>query len=185
MWQAAVRCWTMAFILLDLTRYFLGELVEAEGQIMTARWNVAPLEDNAFALFRSHNDKIASLSSSWTEWAGYRFMIEAYGTKGYVQAAYSLMRATIGVNIRSGRPAHKTHQFFPLFQVRERLQGYWLTSRMTFQREFADFAQSIRTGGEVFSSGEDGLRANQMAYAVYQSARTGIRVNLGTTSDGR
>ncbi len=170
--------------ILDLTRYFLGEVAEAEGLVTTARWAVAPLEDNAFALFRSTEGKIASLASSWTEWAGYRFMIEAYGTKGFVRAAYPPMRATIGVNQRSGKPAHKRHLLFPLFQVKERMHGYWLTPRMTFVHEFEDFAQAIRTGGEVFSSGFDGLRVNEMAYAVYESARSGIRVRLHQTVNG-
>ena len=164
--------------ILDLTRYFLGEVSEAEGLVATSRWNVGPLEDNAFALFRSQSGVIASVSSSWTEWAGYRFMIEAYGTKGFVQAAYPPMRATIGINRQSGRPARKRRLFFPIFQVQERLAGYWLTARMSFVREFADFAHAIRSGGDVFSSGDDGLRANEMAYAVYESARTGTRVKL-------
>ncbi len=164
--------------ILDLTRYFLGDVVEAQGLVTRARWDVAPLEDNAFALFRSADGKIASLSSSWTEWAGYRFVIEAYGTCGYVRAAYPPMRATIGVNRASGRPARKRHLLFPLFQIQERLYSYWHTSRMTFMREFADFAQSIRDDAGVFSSGEDGLRANELADVVYESSRTGARVAL-------
>ena len=164
--------------ILDLTRYFLGEVSEAEGLVTTARWNVGPLEDNAFALFRSPAGAVASVSSSWTEWAGYRMLIEAFGAIGFVQAAYPPMRATIGINAQSGRPARKRRLWFPVFQVQERLAGYWITARMSFVREFADFARAIRTGGEVFSSGEDGLRANEMAYAVYESTRTGMRVSL-------
>ncbi len=164
--------------ILDLTRYFLGEVSEAQGLVTRARWDVAPLEDNAFALFRSPDGKIASVSSSWTEWAGYRFMLEAYGTHGFVRAAYPPMRATIGVNQISGRPARKRHLLFPMFQVKERLYSYWYTSRTTFAREFGDFAQAIRNNTDVFSSGDDGLRANQMAFAVYESARTGARVQL-------
>lgn len=164
--------------ILDLTRYFLGEVAEAQGLVTTARWAVAPLEDNAFALFRSTDGVIATVSSSWTEWAGYRFVIEAYGTAGFVRATYPPMRATIGINYRSGRPARKRYLLFPMFQLRERLHGYWLTSRLTFEAEFADFARAIREDGEVFSSGLDGLRANEMAHAVYESARRGVRVFL-------
>jgi predicted dehydrogenase len=164
--------------ILDLTRYFLGEVAEAEGLVANTRWKTTPLEDNAFAIFRSREGKIASVTSSWTEWAGYRFMLEAYGTHGYVQAAYPPMRATIAVNQVSGRPARKRRLFFPVFQVRERLESYWLPARMSFIREFEDFAQAIRKGGEVFSSGFDGLRANQMAHAVYESSQRGVRVCL-------
>jgi predicted dehydrogenase len=164
--------------ILDLTRYFLGEVAEAEGLVATTRWRVSPLEDNAFAIFRSREGKIATVSSSWTEWAGYRFMIEAYGTNGFVSAAYPPMRATIGVNHASGKPARKRHLFFPFFQIQERLEGYWLTTRRTFVREYNDFAQSIRGGEPVFSSGFDGLRANEMAYAVYESSHRGVRASL-------
>ncbi|MCA1553151.1 MAG: Gfo/Idh/MocA family oxidoreductase [Chloroflexi bacterium] len=164
--------------ILDLTRYFLGEIAEAEGLVARTRWDVNPLEDNAFALFRSRDGKIASVGSSWTEWAGYRFLLEAYGTNGFVRAAYPPMRATIGVNRQSGRPARKRHLLFPSFQVKERLYSFWYTTRSTFVREFADFARAIREDGDVFSSGDDGLRANEMAHAVYESARRGVRVTL-------
>ncbi len=164
--------------ILDLTRYFLGEIAEAEGLVTTARWDVSPLEDNAFAIFRSTEGKIASVMSSWTEWAGYRFMIEAYGANGFVRAAYPPMRATIGVNHTGGKPARKRHLLFPKFQIQERLYSYWFTSRTTFAREFEDFAKAIRNDKPVFSSGVDGLRANEMAQAVYESARRGVRVRL-------
>ena len=163
--------------ILDLARYFLGEVVEAQGLVTTTRWNQTRLEDNAFALFRSPQGKIAAVSSSWTEWAGYRFMIEAYGTEGFVRAAYPPMRATIGRS-RDGKPARKRHSLFPLFQVRERIEGYWLPVRMTFVQEFEELTHSIVSGSEVFSSGVDGLRANQMAQAVYESSRRGARVAL-------
>ena len=163
--------------ILDLARYFLGEVVDAQGLVTTTRWSQTGLEDNAFALFRSPQGKVASVSSSWTEWAGYRFVIEAYGTEGFVRAAYPPMRATIGRS-RDGKPARKRHSLFPVFQVRERIEGYWLPVRLTFVREFQELVDAILRGVEVFSSGADGLRANQMAQAVYESSRRGTRVAL-------
>jgi predicted dehydrogenase len=163
--------------ILDLVRYFLGEVSEAEGLVTNSRWRRTGLEDNAFALFRSPDGKIAALASSWTEWAGYKFLIEVYGTEGFVRAAYPPMRATIG-RARDGRPAAKTHRLFPMFQLRERLEGYWLPVRMTFVREFQDLADAVATGLPVFSSGDDGLRANQMVEAVYESSARGVRVAL-------
>jgi predicted dehydrogenase len=163
--------------ILDLARYFLGEVAEAEGLVTTARWHQTGLEDNAFALFRSPEGRIASVSSSWTEWAGYTFLIEAYGTEGFVRAAYPPMRATIGRS-RDGRPAANERHLFPLFQIRERLEGYWLPVRMSFVQEFEEFAAAIASGQEVFCNGFDGLRANQMADAVYESSRRGVRVSI-------
>ena len=165
--------------ILDLARYLLesqgGRIVEAQGYTINARWPVAPCEDNAFCLFRTDGDpaRVAQVTSSWTEWKGYRWFVEAYGTRGYVHAAYSPMRAVIGTVGEAGGRARKRALTFPLFQVRERLRGHAWTTAETFRREFADLATAIRNGRRPFADGYDGLRASEMAAAVYRSAREG------------
>ena len=179
--------------ILDLARYLLesqgGRIVEAQGYTINARWPVAPCEDNAFCLFRTDGDpaRVAQVTSSWTEWKGYRWFVEAYGTRGYVHAAYSPMRAvigTVGPGTRAaggGGRARKRALTFPLFQVRERLRGHAWTTAETFRREFTDLAAAIRDGRRPFADGYDGLRASEMADAVYRSAREGHAVRV--TSD--
>lgn len=169
---------------LDLTRYLLesqgARIVEAQGYAINARWPVAPCEDNAFCLFRTDPTdgppRVAQVTSSWTEWKGYRWFVEAYGTRGYVHAAYSPMRATVGIVGEEGGRAKKRAMTFPRAQLLERLRGDEWTAAETFRREFADLAASIR--GERVSSadGVDGLRAQEMAEAVYRSSREGQAV---------
>jgi predicted dehydrogenase len=77
--------------LIDLTRYFLDEVAEVKGYATDSVWGFTGCEDNGFAVLKSANGKIASLQASWSEWRGYRFHIEIYGTRGCVRASYPPM----------------------------------------------------------------------------------------------
>ena len=170
--------------ILDLTRYLLesqgARIAEAEGFTINARWPVAPCEDNAFCLFRSgagdDPPRVAQVTSSWTEWKGYRWFVEAYGTRGYVHAAYSPMRATLGVVGEEGGRARKRALTFPRAQILERLRGDEWTAIETFRREFAELAGAVHANGALIADGYDGLRAQEMADAVYRSSREGRAV---------
>ena len=170
--------------ILDLTRYLLetqrGRIAVAEGYTMNARWPVAPCEDNAFCLFRTaagdEPERVAHVTSSWTEWKGYRWFVEAYGARGYVHAAYSPMRATIGLVGEEGGRARKRVLTFPRAQILERLRGDEWTAIETFRLEFADLAGAIQDNRAPSADGYDGLRAQEMAAAVYRSAREGCAV---------
>lgn len=69
--------------LLDLCRWFMGDFNEAFGFLATSYWDMAPLEDNAFALLRTQKGKIASMHASWTQWKN-QFIFEVFGKDGYV-----------------------------------------------------------------------------------------------------
>jgi predicted dehydrogenase len=53
---------------IDLSRWFLGDFSEVVGFLATSFWDVAPLEDNAFALLRTASGQISSIYVSWTQW---------------------------------------------------------------------------------------------------------------------
>jgi len=66
---------------LDLARWFLGEIREDEGYAETLYWPI-DVEDNGFGLFKTADGRIAFVQSSRTEWFGY-MLIELYGDRGY------------------------------------------------------------------------------------------------------
>jgi predicted dehydrogenase len=70
--------------LLDLARWFLGELDVIQAITPRWHWAVAPLEDNAFVLLQTRAGQIASLHTSWTIWKN-QFSFEAIGRDGYVR----------------------------------------------------------------------------------------------------
>ncbi|MBV9599735.1 MAG: Gfo/Idh/MocA family oxidoreductase, partial [Chloroflexi bacterium] len=53
--------------LIDLSRWFGGDVVDVQGDIGTWYWPM-PVEDNAFVRLRMQNGSLAWLHASWTEW---------------------------------------------------------------------------------------------------------------------
>lgn len=67
--------------LIDLSRWFLGDLQVENGYINTYFWDM-PVEDNAFLMLKSNKtNKVAWLHASCTEWKN-MFSFEIYGKKG-------------------------------------------------------------------------------------------------------
>ena len=71
--------------LLDLARWFLGDLKLIGGKAATYFWNM-PVEDNAFFLLESSAGRIAQLHVSWTEWKNL-FSFEIMGRLGKLEIA--------------------------------------------------------------------------------------------------
>jgi predicted dehydrogenase len=69
--------------LIDLARWFLGDLKFVEGRAPTYFWNM-PVEDNAFLLLETEAHQIAFLHASWTEWKNL-FSFEIVGRMGKLE----------------------------------------------------------------------------------------------------
>lgn len=162
---------------LDLTRYFLGEVSEVKGFATGNVWGFAGCEDNAFALLRSPVGKVASLHASWSEWRGYRWAINIYGTRGCVRASYPPMLTQAVWVDRPGGARRRLH-VFPVFQVIERLRSPHWTARQSFVAELTALSRAIAGEKTPLALGRDGLRAVEIAHAVYRASRDGTTVTL-------
>jgi predicted dehydrogenase len=69
--------------LLDLSRWFLGDLSLVGGSASTYFWNMA-VEDNAFFLLETESRQVAFLHASWTEWKNL-FSFEICGRMGKLE----------------------------------------------------------------------------------------------------
>jgi predicted dehydrogenase len=166
--------------LIDLVRYIMGDSTEVFGQALHRVWGL-DAEDEAMLILRNADGVAASVEASWDEWKGYRFHVEAYGDRGMARAYYAPMMATV---IRMDRPGGKKsveRHFYPESILREKFRGWQSTAVQTFVEEFDDFAAAAagQPGSGRMALGADGLRAVQIAHAVYDSTRTGNRVTLG------
>lgn len=166
--------------ILDLLRYMAGDFVAAQGVRENLVWKFDGAEDNGFALFRGASGAVAQLHASWTDWKGYRFWVEVTGTRGYVRASYPPMFTEWGVTPEPGIRAKRHYEIFPAFQIQERLRSWRWTIIEAFLAEMKDAADWINGGAQPSStaSGRDGLRAMQMANAVYRSSREGRVIAL-------
>ena len=66
--------------LIDLSRWFLGELSVDYAAVPTLFWNM-PADDNCFMALRSSAGQLAWLHASWTEWKN-TFSFEIFGRDG-------------------------------------------------------------------------------------------------------
>jgi predicted dehydrogenase len=71
--------------LIDLARWFLGDFVSVEGFAHTFFWDM-PVDDNAFMLLRTAQNRVAFMHASCTEWKN-MFSLELYGRTGKIEVS--------------------------------------------------------------------------------------------------
>lgn len=69
--------------MVDLMRLFCGNFVEIKSFVSNGYWN-HDVEDNAYAIMRDSNGRVAMLHSSATQWQ-HRFQLDIALTDGYLQ----------------------------------------------------------------------------------------------------
>ncbi len=165
---------------LDLTLHLMGGANSVFGITLTDVWKLDRSEDNAFALMRGPDGVVATLHSSWSEWKGYRFHVEAYGDKGMARAYYAPMMSTVITMDRPGGTRTVKRDFYISAIVREKFSGWQSTVIQTFVDELADFVALTNgtPGSGVIALATDGYRSIETANALYQSSDTGQAVSL-------
>jgi predicted dehydrogenase len=156
--------------LIDLTRWFLGEVVEVRGATTAAVWNFAGCEDNGFALLTGKSGRVASLQASWTEWRGYKFLIELYGTHGCIRASCFPMITEVAWSNARGGPFKRKRHLFPRVFLREHLRSYKALVEDSFVAEMSAFHKTLTGGASQIASGLDGMRAVEIAQAAAPGA---------------
>ncbi len=154
--------------ILDLCRWFMGEFSQVFGFLSTRFWDIAPLEDNAFALLRTEKGQVASIHASWTQWKNL-FSLELFGQEGYILVeglggSYGTERAILG----------KRDFLAPFKEECIEFRG----EDSSWQEEWREFVAAIREQREPLGNGYDGLEAVKLAYAIYDSAHKGCVVPL-------
>jgi predicted dehydrogenase len=153
---------------IDLIRWFAGEIKEVYGKAETLFWNIN-VEDNAFAILKTDRGVRSSFHVSWTNWRNV-FSFEVSGTKGYLSVqglGGSYGPETLEVGIRKeegGRPDIELIEYSGADE--------------SWSREWGDFRAAILEHREPLGSGNDGLMANRVVEALYQSSQTNCVVRL-------
>jgi predicted dehydrogenase len=98
--------------LLDLSRWFLGDVEVLAAITPRWYWEVAPLEDNAFIFLGGKSGEVASLHTSWTMWKN-RFSFEVLGRDGYARidglgGTYGVESLTVGQRNTEGGVPNET-----------------------------------------------------------------------------
>lgn len=149
--------------IIDLCRWFLGDFTQVSGMISTWFWQVAPLEDNGFALLCTAAGQIATIHTSWTQWKNL-FRMEIFGRDGYLLinglgGSYGPEQLTLGIRRPESGPPHEEVWEFPGPDI-------------SWQAEWQEFKSAIREGRLPVGNGHDGYQAARTIDAIYESART-------------
>jgi predicted dehydrogenase len=163
----------------DLIRFLAGEIAEVHGAAMGGVWRVEGSEDDALALMRTTAGVPIAYHATWTEWRGYVFRLEAYGDRGLIRAQYGPMLNEVVLR-RPGGGRSRRWKLYPRANLRDRLLGWRATARRTFGEELRDFARLVAGERGVLADGLDGLRAVELAEAVYESSRRRAVVRPGS-----
>jgi len=165
--------------ILDLTRHMMGDVDHVYGAISSGIWKL-DVEDNAFALLGNRHGVVGQVHSSWSEWKGYHFYIEAYGDRGMARAYYAPMKSMLITMERPGGARRVLRNFYPMSILREKLFGWQSTVIRAFVEEILDFVSLVKghSAGVVIAGGDEALRLAEIIEAVYRSARLGESVVL-------
>jgi len=152
----------------DLARWFLGEFSQATAFVETRFWNIGPLEDNAFALYRTPGGAVASIHSSLTQWKNL-FSFELYGSDGYVAVeglggGYGTERAIFG----------KRDFVAPFAEEIVEFRG----EDRSWQEEWKEFVSAVQERRAPLGTALDGLEAMRLVFAAYESAKAGRTVEI-------
>jgi len=170
--------------IVDVCRWFMGDFAEAFGFTSTYFWMsdrrpptadggqsvvCGRVEDNAFALLRTADGRVAQFHTSWTQWKNL-FTFEVFGRDGYVRVdglggSYGTETLIVG---------HRRPQSGPPVEERFEFHG----PDLSWQAEWQEFTSAIREDRQPLANGEDGLQVMRLIDAIYESARTGTVVRL-------
>ena len=168
---------------IDLFRWFMGEFEEAYGRIATYYWPME-VEDNAFAMFRTDRGQTATMHTSWTQWKN-KFLLEIIGEKGYLVVdglggSYGMERLVIGKRkVRAAETTDPTPEIQYAGGAPDEEILEFPGPDISWREEMKEFASAITGNREPIGSGYDGVMANRLVGAVYESARRNVPVRLG------
>jgi len=120
--------------LIDLARWFLGDFVHVSGFAHTYFWEM-PVDDNAFLLLRTADQRTAFLHASCTEWKNL-FSLEIYGRQG------KLHIEGLGGSYGVERLTH--YRMLPEMGPPETRIWEYPRGDASWELEFAEFLEDIR-----------------------------------------
>jgi predicted dehydrogenase len=149
--------------MIDLTRYFLGEVAEVRGFASSDVWRFSGCEDNGLAVLKSTEGKLASMHASWTEWRGYKFEIEVFGTLGCIRTRIFPMWTQMYFAKHLGGKSRRQSFWYPMTHLKEHLWSYKWIGVESFLIEFQEFESAVEGRKSSIGTGFDGLRAIEIA----------------------
>ena len=155
----------------DLLLWFAGPVRELFGLWQTGAAHAIESEDIVNAVMRYESGATGVIQAATALWPGYSERVEVHGTKGSAIITGDQLTAW-DVNDDTGDPP-------PLSSgVASGASDPMAISVESFERQFLDFGEAIKTGRKPLVAGEEGYQALALVDAIYRSCRTGAVVGV-------
>lgn len=156
--------------MLDLMRYFLGDFVEVKSFVENCYWKDIPLEDNAFALLKTGNGKIAMVHSSATQWK-HKFSLDLFFQHGYL-CINGILSSTRSYGEESITFAKKQFEDETTAFGRPREETIYFDTDNSWQLEIDEFYNCI-SGNSISMHGnsDDALKVMELVEKIYRAAK--------------
>ena len=147
--------------MVDIMLLFAGRFTEVKSFVSNSYWK-HDVEDNAYALLKDAQGRVAMLHSSATQWQ-HRFMLDIAFSQGYLTLSgiLSSTKSYGEEKLTIGRRADSTTG-----TDREETATY--LNDNSWRDEVADFAAAVRSGGAVkHGTSAEALAAMETVYQIY------------------
>jgi predicted dehydrogenase len=152
--------------LIDLTRWFLGDVTDVSGIAGTFFWDM-PVEDNGFVCLKHAGGQVGWLHASCSEWKNL-FCLEIYGKTGKLQID--------GLGGSYGVERLAYYRMLPQMGPPETTIWEYPGEDTSWVAEFRSFEGAIAGAQGIGASPEDAVAALDVVAAVYrQSESTRLR----------
>ncbi len=153
----------------DLLLWFAGPVRDLFGMWQTGAAHAIESEDIVNAVLRYESGATGVIQAATALWPGYSERVEVHGTKGSAIITGDQL-TTWDVKDDAGDPP-------PLGAgVASGASDPMAISVESFERQFLDFGDAVRTGRKPLVSGEEGYEALAVVDAIYRSCRDGAVV---------
>jgi predicted dehydrogenase len=154
--------------MVDLLRYFLGDFKEVKSYVQNCYWEGIPVEDNAFALMKTNDDKVAMMHSSATQWK-HKFSLDLFMTDGYL-CINGILSSTRSYGEESITFARKQFENETAAMGKPREEIIYFDRDDSWKHELDEFYKCIKDKKSVtMGSSTDALRVMELIEKIYEA----------------
>ena len=150
--------------MVDLMRLFCGEFIEIKSFISNRFWKY-DVEDNAYALMKDAQGRIAMLHSSATQWQ-HKFSFEVTMTEGYIELR-GILTGTKSYGEEELVIGRRSHSSITGSEKREIIR---FLEDNSWRDEITEFSEAIAHDTPVASGTlDDAYKTMQLVHAIYSA----------------
>jgi UDP-N-acetyl-2-amino-2-deoxyglucuronate dehydrogenase len=158
---------------IDILLHLIGPVSAVSGTWQLGAAHRIESEDIVNALLSYESGAMGVVQASTAFWPGYTERIELHGTRGTAIISGDRLTAwDVRGDDQANDPAPVQHD------VASGSSDPMAISLTSFERQFLDFADCIRTGREPLVNGEEGYRALEVVLAIYESCKKQQQIEL-------